>query len=96
MGAVTVHNPLRPASQSNQDWHGSAARAGLTIFFVSGMLMSFLGAVLPAWGYHLRDNHIEVGWYFLALGAGLVVPTRAAASSCPIAISGSQLRPDAR
>ena len=37
------------------------------------MLMSFLGAILPAWGYHLRDNHIEVGWYFLALGAGLVV-----------------------
>ena len=59
--------------QPNQDWHGSAARTGLTIFFVSGMLMSFLGAVLPAWGYHLKDNHIEVGWYFLALGAGLVV-----------------------
>jgi MFS transporter, FHS family, glucose/mannose:H+ symporter len=37
------------------------------------MLMSFLGAVLPAWGYHLRDNHLEVGWYFLALGGGLVV-----------------------
>ncbi len=33
--------------------------------------MSFLGAVLPAWGYHLRDNHTEVGWYFLALAMGL-------------------------
>ena len=34
--------------------------------------MSFLGAALPAWGYHLKDDHTEVGWYFLALGAGLV------------------------
>lgn len=34
--------------------------------------MSFLGAVLPAWGYHLKDDHLEVGWYFLALGTGLV------------------------
>jgi len=35
--------------------------------------MSFLGAILPAWGYHLRDDHSEVGWYFLALGGGLAV-----------------------
>src|SRR5262245_1628798 len=34
--------------------------------------MSFLGAVLPAWGYHLKDDHTEVGWYFLALGGGLL------------------------
>lgn len=34
--------------------------------------MSFLGAVLPAWGYHLKDKHTEVGWYFLALAIGLV------------------------
>ena len=29
-------------------WRSMAA------FLVSGMLMSFLGAILPAWGYHLR------------------------------------------
>lgn len=36
------------------------------------MLMSFLGAILPAWGYHLRDNFSEVGGYFLSLNIGFV------------------------
>lgn len=35
--------------------------------------MSFLGAILPAWGYHLRDDFREVGHYFLALAAGLLL-----------------------
>ena len=34
--------------------------------------MSFLGAALPAWGYHLRGNHVEVGQYFLMLGVSLM------------------------
>ena len=68
MGIETVPAPVRADS-----WHAASARSGLTIFFLSGMLMSFLGAALPAWGYHLRDNHIEVGQYFLALGLGLMV-----------------------
>ena len=34
------------------------------------MLMSFLGAILPAWGYHLRSNFNEVGDYFLSLALG--------------------------
>ena len=72
MGAVTVQPPPRPAGQPDHTWHASSARVGLTIFFISGMLMSFLGAVLPAWGYHLKDQHFQVGWYFLALGLGLV------------------------
>lgn len=42
-------------------------------FLVSGILMSFLGAILPAWGYHLRPSFIEVGDYFLALAFGLLL-----------------------
>lgn len=53
-------------------WRSMAA------FLVSGMLMSFLGAILPAWGYHLRPSFIEVGDYFLALAFGLLLSVGAA------------------
>ncbi len=35
--------------------------------------MSFLGAILPAWGYHLRANFHEVGNYFLSLNLGFLI-----------------------
>jgi fucose permease len=35
--------------------------------------MSFLGAILPAWGYHLRANFSEVGDYFLSLNLGFLL-----------------------
>jgi len=37
------------------------------------MLMSFLGAVLPVWGYHIRGNLVEAGRYFLAMALGLAL-----------------------
>jgi MFS transporter, FHS family, glucose/mannose:H+ symporter len=45
----------------------------LAAFLVSGILMSFLGAILPAWGYHLRSGFAEVGSYFLSLASGLLL-----------------------
>jgi MFS family permease len=45
----------------------------LATFLVSGILMSFLGAILPAWGYHLRSGFAEVGGYFLSLALGLLL-----------------------
>src|ERR1700727_2689896 len=53
-------------------WRAMAA------FLVSGILMSFLGAILPAWGYHLRPSFIEVGDYFLSLAFGLLFSVVAA------------------
>jgi hypothetical protein len=50
----------------------------LATFLVSGILMSFLGAILPAWGYHLRSGFAEVGSYFLSLAVGLLVSVGAA------------------
>jgi fucose permease len=49
---------------------GGKALAG---FFLSGSLLAFLGAVLPAWGYH-RDpsDFTAVGNYFLSLAVGLI------------------------
>ena len=45
-------------------------------FLLSGFLMAFLGAILPAWGYH-RDppDFVAVGNYFLSLAVGLVAST---------------------
>ncbi len=40
--------------------------------------MSFLGAILPAWGYHLRPSFTEVGDYFLILALGLLLSVGAA------------------
>jgi FHS family glucose/mannose:H+ symporter-like MFS transporter len=50
---------------------GGKALAG---FLLSGFLLSLLGAILPAWGYH-RDppDFVAVGSYFFTLAAGIVV-----------------------
>ena len=48
-----------------------AARRALGGFFLSGVLFSFLGAVLPAWGYHLHSEYGTVGLYFLFLTFGI-------------------------
>lgn len=50
-----------------------AMRNALAGFFLSGLLMSFLGPILPAWGYHLQSDYNVIGYYFLSLNAGLVL-----------------------
>lgn len=42
-------------------------------FFLSGMLMAFVGAILPAWGYHLESDYAVIGGYFLSLNAGILL-----------------------
>jgi len=61
------HNPAAP-----DPWRSMAA------FLVSGILMSFLGAILPAWGYHLRPAFTEAGGYFLSFAFGLLLSVPAA------------------
>src|SRR5579864_3200915 len=53
--------------------NASEGRRSLSGFLISGMLMSFLGAILPAWGYHLKDDFKEVGYYFLSLNLGFLL-----------------------
>ena len=50
----------------------TAPRRALGGFFVSGVLLSFLGAILPAWRYHLSSEYSTVGLYFAGLIAGLL------------------------
>ncbi len=52
---------------------GPAARQTMAGFFLSGMLMAFVGAVLPAWGYHLESDYAVIGGYFLSLNAGILL-----------------------
>src|SRR5262245_66214726 len=50
---------------------GTGARRALAGFFVSGVLLSFLGAILPSWQHHLNSEYLIVGLYFVGLIAGL-------------------------
>jgi FHS family glucose/mannose:H+ symporter-like MFS transporter len=50
----------------------SGARPALAGFFVSGVLLSFLGAILPSWQHHLTSEYGTIGLYFVGLIAGLV------------------------
>jgi len=47
------------------------------------MLMAFLGAILPAWRYHLRADFREVGYYFLSLNIGFLLSVAAAGFLLP-------------
>jgi FHS family glucose/mannose:H+ symporter-like MFS transporter len=57
----------------SQTLNASEGRRSLSGFLISGMLMSFLGAILPAWGYHLKADFKEVGYYFLSLSLGFLL-----------------------
>jgi FHS family glucose/mannose:H+ symporter-like MFS transporter len=53
-------------------------RKALAGFFVSGVLLAFMGAILPSWGHHLLSDYWMVGLYFVALLGGLMAASRIA------------------
>jgi FHS family glucose/mannose:H+ symporter-like MFS transporter len=50
----------------------AGARKALTGFFVSGLLLAFLGAILPSWGHHLSSDYSTIGWYFVGMIVGIL------------------------
>jgi MFS transporter, FHS family, glucose/mannose:H+ symporter len=54
------------------------SRKALGGFFVSGLLLSFIGVILPAWGHHLTSDYSTISLYFLGLNAGILLAIRAA------------------
>ena len=54
----------------------AGARKALAGFFVSGLLLAFLGAILPAWGHHILSEYSIIGWYFVGLIVGIVASVR--------------------
>ncbi len=53
-------------------------RKALAGFFVSGVLLGFLGAILPSWGHHLQSDYWMVGLDFAALILGVLASVRLA------------------
>lgn len=60
------------APQGQQALHTPQLRRALAGFFLSGVLFSFLGAMLPAWRHHLTEDFVVVGNYFLSLNLGIL------------------------
>jgi FHS family glucose/mannose:H+ symporter-like MFS transporter len=68
---MQVSSPEAPTSE--QGILGSAgARQALAGFFVSGLLLAFLGAILPSWQHHLSSEYATIAWYFVGLIAGVL------------------------
>ena len=55
-----------------------AIRKSLSGFFLAGLLMSFLGPILPAWGYHLKSDFSAAGIHFLWMALGILTGTSVA------------------
>ncbi|MBZ5673392.1 MAG: MFS transporter [Acidobacteriia bacterium] len=75
---MQVHAP-EPATGSpagGDPLGSSSARRALAGFFVSGVLLSFLGTILFSWEHHLTSQYGIVGLYYAGLIAGLVGSAR--------------------
>ena len=53
--------------------HAPSARRSLAGLSLSGLLAALLGAILPAWGYHLVFEFAAIGYYFLCVAVGVLV-----------------------
>lgn len=67
------------------------ARRALGGFFVTGLLFSFCGAVLPSWGYHLRADYDVIALHFLCAAAGIILSLRVGAWLLPRSGAGAVL-----
>src|ERR1700685_2125657 len=73
LGASAGASPIAsPGAAAAVSFSSPGARRALGGFFISGVLLSFLGAILPAWGHHITSDYVVIGWYFVGLIAGLV------------------------
>jgi MFS transporter, FHS family, glucose/mannose:H+ symporter len=75
---MQVHfpEPTAAASSSGDPLGSSSSRRALAGFFVSGVLLSFLGTILFSWQHHLTSQYGIVGLYYAGLITGLVGSAR--------------------
>ena len=79
MGAPSQEAGPAARPQAVEGTLGAAgSRRALAGFFISGVLLSFLGAILPAWQHHISSDYGAVGLYFAGLVAGLLASVAAA------------------
>src|ERR1700712_4172189 len=71
---VQLPEPMTvPASAAPMGSLGSSgSRRALSGFFISGVLLSFLGAILLSWEHHLTAEYLVISTYFAGLIAGLL------------------------
>jgi FHS family glucose/mannose:H+ symporter-like MFS transporter len=70
---MQVSSPAQQAPPPEQGiLNCPGARKALAGFFVSGVLLAFLGAILPSWQAHLSSEYSTVGLYFIGLIAGVL------------------------
>lgn len=71
--SVTLPETTAESAQSDSGTLSSiGTRRALAGFFLSGVMLSFLGAILPSWQHHLHSDYLTVGLYFTGLIAGLL------------------------
>ena len=75
-------SPAR-AEANELSLHAPSARRALAGLGLSGLLASLLGAILPAWGYHLEFAFSTVGYYFLSIAAGVMLSVDASRRLLP-------------
>lgn len=63
---------MEERSESRTAAPASGLGKGISGMFFSGLLLSFLGAILPVWRYHIEPNYDLIGGYFLCQNAGLL------------------------
>jgi len=73
---VRPAEPNTASSATGDSLGSSSARRALAGFFVSGVLLSFLGAILFSWQHHLKSQYGIVGLYYAGLIVGLVGSAR--------------------
>src|SRR5512144_1629021 len=75
---MQVHSPepTTAAPTTGDPLGSSSARRALAGFFVSGVLVSFLGTILFSWEHHLTSQYGIVGLYYAGLITGLVASAR--------------------
>jgi fucose permease len=69
---VASPTPAVATSHSVGTLQSAGSRKALGGFFVSGLLLAFLGAILPSWQHHLTADYLTIGLYFAGVTAGIV------------------------
>lgn len=82
MGHLSTANAVGQTPEQQTAFVAENRRA-ISGFYVSGLLVSFLGAILPAWGYHVDAHFITIGYYFLSLNLGILAAVRLAHELLP-------------
>ncbi len=73
MAAVSPPPNPRPVEPVTGTLSCIGTRRALAGFFLSGVLLAFLGSILPSWQHHIHSDYPTIGLYFLGLISGLLI-----------------------